>query len=1482
MKQTRAFRRLAPRRVLPALAVVALFIAAWPAAASDLRVQTRQPPNPAAKEATVVQGGGFPLAAPPVGATMTEGFESGTVPPPGWTRVQTNPSQTWQVTPNLPHSGTYAAHVLYDTNLQDQDEWLLSPAFNAWTGQVSFWSYGSLFWCRDIHDNCDLEVWLVEGAVGGSDDVYLGLADTYWTASYTWSFSSFNYVSDGTLSRVGLRYVGNDGAEVAVDDISIQSSGSVCNDPHEPNDTRPQAAPIAYGTTIIDPDICPAGDVDYYSFTGSAGDHVIAEIDAQDLWSALDSDLYLLNSAGAQLAHNDNLWGSTDSWLEYDLTASDTYYLKVQEHSHPSEGGADHYYHLTLTAAEWTFLVYLDGDNNLESAAVNDFLEMSSVGSTDRVNIVVQFDRAAGYDNTYGNWTSTKRFFVTEELTPEADNAVEDIGEANMGDPATLEDFVWWGRENYPAHRYAVVLWDHGSGWKLAGEEGPPPKDVCVDNSHPGDRLTMPDLHEALMWSVDENWPLGILGFDACLMAMIEVDNQLLPYADVRVGSQYTEPNDGWPYDTLLTALTADPTMSPAELGTEIVDDYYASYRNNHTLSAVGLHVLYTQLNSAVDNFALALLGGLADHHGEMIIARSHTQQIYYSTYVDLYDFAEGINQHVSDATINAAATNVMDAITAALMHEHHGTSLPGAHGITVYFPSSGTQYNALYDGSSGWLEFTANSHWDEFLRAFYNCSDPHEPNNTTGQATDIPYDTRIVGADICPIGDTDFYAFHGNKGESIVADIDAKVLGSQLDSVLTLYDTDGSTQLAENDDFGGSKDSHLEYTLPADGTYYLRVREHYSGVYGGPNYFYTLLLTSPSDDVGPLAYDSHAVDDDGTGQSNGNGDGVVNCGETIELNVTVANLGTDTATGVNGSLSEQDQYVTLTSASSAYADIPGEETRTNTSPFVFNVDPATPNGHSIHFGLDLTASNGGPWPGGLDLGVVCSGEPQWTFMVYLDGDNNMEGAAIDDFLEMSSVGSDSYVNVLVQLDRGPGHDARYGDWEQTMRFYVTEGLLPEKGIDVGEVNMGKADSLTEFVDWGVKEYPAQRYALVIWDRTAVEGLCSEKMPLLGGVAHDDTDGGDTLEMTELRDALETLSEGGKYPLDLVGFDASLMALTELDNQVSPYAQVRVASQAVEPAQGWPYQAFLGTLKANPGLEAQDLGKAMVDLYYQYYGKDQTLSAVGVDIPYETLNSAVDGLALALINGLNRYQVDMGKARQETQAFEHPSYVDLYDFAEKIRDWVDDPTIDDAADSVMEAVKDTVVQELHGTGWPDAHGISIYFPESEDAYDGQYDGDKGLLEFTANSRWDEWLRAYYTGPIGDAYEPDNSSGEANPIGSGAPQTHSIVPLGDEDWVSFEVDGVSAVVVATSGPALSNTRMWLYDAYGRQLEYNDNIGGSNYYSRIERSCGLDRLAPGVYYVQVDAFGDKYEIPSYDLSLTARTCERVFLPLAMKRH
>lgn len=122
---------------------------------------------------------------------------------------------------------------------------------------------------------------------------------------------------------------------------------------------------------------------------------------------------------------------------------------------------------------------------------------------------------------------------------------------------------------------------------------------------------------------------------------------------------------------------------------------------------------------------------------------------------------------------------------------------------------------------------------------------DSHEPNSTYSSCTSISFGVP-VHATIDPAGDFDYYCFNGSDRQIIAADVDASADGSKLDSVLTLYDTDGNTFLAENNDSSGT-DSYLEYSLTANGIFYLRVSSFNHPCCGGRGYFYTLELTDIS-----------------------------------------------------------------------------------------------------------------------------------------------------------------------------------------------------------------------------------------------------------------------------------------------------------------------------------------------------------------------------------------------------------------------------------------------------------------------------------------------------------------------------------------------------------------------------------------------------------------------------------------------------------
>ena len=124
-----------------------------------------------------------------------------------------------------------------------------------------------------------------------------------------------------------------------------------------------------------------------------------------------------------------------------------------------------------LPMKEWTFMVYLDGDNNLEDAAIDDINEMEAAGgSTADVNIIVLVDLCDGEDSAdieYGvTWNDARYYYIESGTDPDVieSTVISQEGEVNMGRPETLTNFVDFVMTNFPANHYAISLWDHGGG----------------------------------------------------------------------------------------------------------------------------------------------------------------------------------------------------------------------------------------------------------------------------------------------------------------------------------------------------------------------------------------------------------------------------------------------------------------------------------------------------------------------------------------------------------------------------------------------------------------------------------------------------------------------------------------------------------------------------------------------------------------------------------------------------------------------------------------------------------------------------------------------------------------------------------------------------------------------------------------------------------------------------------------------------------
>ena len=469
--------------------------------------------------------------------------------------------------------------------------------------------------------------------------------------------------------------------------------------------------------------------------------------------------------------------------------------------------------------ANWTFLVYEDGDNNLEDVALIDFMEMSSVGSTSEVNIVVQLDRNPYFDTGYGDWTGTKRFYVTQGMTPTASNAIMDMGELNMGAPETLTSFLEWGMMTFPAEKYMVVLWDHGGGWDGA---------VCWDDTDGNDALTLNELQIALnMSEIDTGDWIDAVGFDACLMGMAEVAYEIRDYTDVLVFSEEVVPWDGWPYNTIMADLVGNPTMSPLELAGSVVLRYSQFYGSNmsETMSVADVNALKMMLYPALDVFASELLASLPANKIEIIESLIASERFGYPDYIDLYDFASEISNRVPVATVQEAASELMNVTAASIVANFAGSWHPDAHGLSIYFPVSSNSSGQDY----GDLDMSVDLMWDDFLIAFLLTeADSYEPDDTYLEAnTILPDETQWHTIDDWG-ADVDWVTFTlTNVTQVRISTSGPEGMG---DSVLRLYNGSGVPYwpIAENDDTNNSLWSRITAWL-GPGVYWVQVSAYES-----------------------------------------------------------------------------------------------------------------------------------------------------------------------------------------------------------------------------------------------------------------------------------------------------------------------------------------------------------------------------------------------------------------------------------------------------------------------------------------------------------------------------------------------------------------------------------------------------------------------------------------------------------------------------
>ncbi|HNW44085.1 MAG TPA: clostripain-related cysteine peptidase [Elusimicrobiales bacterium] len=360
---------------------------------------------------------------------------------------------------------------------------------------------------------------------------------------------------------------------------------------------------------------------------------------------------------------------------------------------------------------KWTVIALLNGKNNLSGAAEADINEMEAVGSNADINVVVEAGTVNAPEGKPPVF-SVKRYYVNKDADAAkiTSRAVMTLKKADMGSWQHLAEFITWAKTNYPAERYMVVVWNHGSGWKSFGK---PLAQLAADkgisyDDETGNHITAIEMAAALA----QAGPADVFASDACLMQELATNYEIRRHAEVIVGSEETEPNEGQDYTRFLGALAAAPSAPAEELGRMYVKayrDFYAGTKDWTTISAVRAKA-FDGLLPRVSALADALLAGDIQFAKD---SRRKTLKFADPDARDLGHFARIVAQDAKDPAAKAAAAALDEYIRNEVVIAKDFTGqFQDASGLATYLP---VVY--LDEDRYAQMSFAMASSWDALIK---------------------------------------------------------------------------------------------------------------------------------------------------------------------------------------------------------------------------------------------------------------------------------------------------------------------------------------------------------------------------------------------------------------------------------------------------------------------------------------------------------------------------------------------------------------------------------------------------------------------------------------------------------------------------------------------------------------------------------------------------------------------------------------------
>ncbi len=362
---------------------------------------------------------------------------------------------------------------------------------------------------------------------------------------------------------------------------------------------------------------------------------------------------------------------------------------------------------------EWTFLLFLNGHNNLDSYGKMNLNSMEEVGSTAQVNLVVQWASLA-------NKETRRMLMLKDKDTKNVTSPIlQKLAPVDMGDYKELVNFVEWGVKNYPAKKYFIAVWNHGSGWHRIGKNMV--RDISFDDNT-GNTITTEQLGLAMQESMKITGDrIELYGSDACLMGMIEVAAEMKDSVKYFAGSQDLEPGEGWPYNTFIQKWIANPTMDGAELASVLTSEYIKAYQTGGVYKPAA--VTFSAFDMSRYNSVAQSMGALSKaimrmNTSEVASLKNASQNAYAFYYDDYRDVLSLLgNMKSSGIKLQSEMLDAENATSKFVIANGATGNFKGqAMGMSVWLPMDSYSLNQ-YETRYSQLQFNKDTDWLEVIK---------------------------------------------------------------------------------------------------------------------------------------------------------------------------------------------------------------------------------------------------------------------------------------------------------------------------------------------------------------------------------------------------------------------------------------------------------------------------------------------------------------------------------------------------------------------------------------------------------------------------------------------------------------------------------------------------------------------------------------------------------------------------------------------